>query len=75
MKKKITGLTLCAMLVALTAPVEAQQPAKVPRIGYLTAAYLSAIPHRIEEFRQGLRELGYVEGKTFLLSGDLLREN
>jgi putative tryptophan/tyrosine transport system substrate-binding protein len=48
---------------------QAQQPAKVPRIGYLTAASLSAITHRTEAFRQGLRDLGYIEGKTFSLSG------
>ena len=38
MKKKITGLTLCAMLLALCVPLEAQQPTKIPRIGFLHAA-------------------------------------
>ena len=37
MKKKITVLTLCAMLFALCVSAEAQQPKKVPRIGYLLA--------------------------------------
>ena len=37
MKKKITVLTLCAMLFALCYSAEAQQPKKVPRIGYLSA--------------------------------------
>ena len=46
---------------------EAQQPTKIPRIGYLTAASLSAIAARIEAFRQGLRELGYVEGKNIVI--------
>ena len=36
MKKKITVLTLCAMLFALCSSAEAQQPKKVPRIGYLS---------------------------------------
>ena len=45
----------------------AQQPKKVPRIGYLTAASLSAIAERTEAFRQGLRELGYVEGKNIVI--------
>ena len=45
----------------------AQQPTKVPRIGYLTAASLSAIAERTEAFRQGLRELGYVEGKNIVI--------
>jgi len=46
---------------------EAQQPKKVPRIGYLTGAYLSAIPTRMEALRQGLRELGYLEGKSIVI--------
>jgi putative ABC transport system substrate-binding protein len=45
----------------------AQQPKKVPRIGYLTGASLSANSARHEAFRQGLRELGYVEGKNVVI--------
>ncbi|HXV83665.1 MAG TPA: ABC transporter substrate-binding protein [Candidatus Binatia bacterium] len=67
MKKKLTVLTLCAMLFALCVSVEAQQPKKVPRIGYLTGTSLSANSDRVEAFRHGLRELGYVEGKSILL--------
>ncbi len=57
------AILLCAMLFALHMPAEAQQPAKVPRIGWLTAGSLSASPERTEAFREGLRELGYIEGK------------
>jgi putative ABC transport system substrate-binding protein len=66
MKKTITVLTLCAMLFVLSIRVEAQQPmGKVPRIGILgAAASTSAFAGRIEAFRQGLRDLGYVEGKN-----------
>ncbi len=46
------------------AVVEAQQPEKVPRIGYLMATSPSANVGRIAAFRQGLRELGYVEDKN-----------
>jgi putative tryptophan/tyrosine transport system substrate-binding protein len=61
-------ILVCAMLLALCSSAEAQQPAaKVPRIGYLTAASLSSIVARIEAFRQGLRELGYVEGKNIVI--------
>jgi ABC-type uncharacterized transport system substrate-binding protein len=67
MKKTITVLTLCATLFALCVPASAQQPAKIPRIGYLAAASLSAISNRTEAFRQGLRELGYVEGKNIVI--------
>jgi len=45
---------------------EAQQAAKVPRIGYL-APNLAANPHRLEAFLQGLRDLGYVEGRNLVM--------
>ena len=67
MSKKIFGFALGAMLFALCFSAAAQQPTKVPRIGYLGGASLSAIPERIEAFRQGLRELGYVEGKNIVI--------
>jgi putative tryptophan/tyrosine transport system substrate-binding protein len=47
--------------------VSAQQPTKVPRIGFLAASPLSAIAARIEAFRQGLSKLGYVEGKNIII--------
>src|SRR5215831_9486419 len=54
--------------VVLAAPLaaEAQQAAKVPRIGYLTLN-LAASPHLREAFRQGLRDLGYVEGRNVVI--------
>src|SRR5262245_47925977 len=59
---------LLAILLLTTAPIsEAQQPTKVPRIGYLAGASLSAMADRVEAFRHGLRELGYVEGKTIVI--------
>jgi putative tryptophan/tyrosine transport system substrate-binding protein len=67
MKRKIIVLPLCAMLLALCFPAAAQQPKKVPRIGYLGGASPSAVSERIEAFRQGLRELGYVEGKNIFV--------
>jgi len=45
----------------------AQQPTKVRRIGYLSAASLAANAARIDAFKQGLNELGYVEGKTIVI--------
>jgi len=66
MKKKIAVLALCAMLFALCLPAEAQQPKKVSRIGFL-AATPSGSSDRTETFRQGLRELGYVEGKNIII--------
>src|SRR5215469_18278646 len=55
------------IVFALCTPAEAQQPKKVPRIGYLTADSLSASSTRTEAFRQGLRELGYIEGKNIVV--------
>ena len=68
MKKKITVLTLCAMLFAFCSSIEAQQPTKIPRIGYLTGATPDGQAARVEAFRQGLRELGYVRIKILSLS-------
>ena len=61
-----TGLWLSLSLFLLTV-AHAQERAKAPRIGYLTATSLSAIAARTEAFRQGLRELGYVEGKNIVI--------
>ena len=63
MRKKVIGLALSAMLSALCFSAEAQQPGKVPRIGYLADAG-SSPP---QAFLQGLRDLGYVEGKNIAL--------
>jgi putative tryptophan/tyrosine transport system substrate-binding protein len=67
MNKKITVLTLCGMLLALSVPAEAQQSQKVPRIGLLTTASTAVAAPWIDAFRQGLRELGYIEGKNIVL--------
>ena len=67
MRRNVIRLALCAMLFALCSFAQAQQPTKVPRIGYLSATSPSVNPTRIEAFRQGLRELGYVEGKNIII--------
>src|SRR5262245_53605990 len=46
---------------------EGQQAKKIPRIGYLTTGSLPSASENVERFRQGLRELGYVEGKTITI--------
>src|SRR5499425_1887164 len=61
------GFCLLTTVLLITGWVEAQQPKKVPRIGYLTADSLSASSTRTEAFRQGLRELGYIEGKNIVV--------
>ena len=60
-------LALCTMLFAVCSPTDAQQPTKIPRIGYLGVNSLNVNPDRREAFRQGVRELGYVEGKNIVI--------
>ena len=68
MNRKITGLALCAVLFALCCSVDAQQTAKIPRIAYVSGAGNASNPGpNVEAFRQGLRDLGYVEGKNILI--------
>jgi putative tryptophan/tyrosine transport system substrate-binding protein len=68
MKRTIKVLTFCAMLFALSAVVEAQQPGKIPRIGYLASGGDINNPGFIvEAFRRGLRDLGYIEGKNIVV--------
>ena len=72
MKKKVT-VFLSAMLFAFSVPADAQQTAgKIPRIGYLSrdihpADSRAPAPRNLEAFRQGLRELGYIEGKNVII--------
>ena len=78
MRKKVIGFPLSALLsalclpsavfFALSLPAEAQQPRKIPRIGYLTGSRATDTgQYLIEAFRQGLRELGYVEGQNIVI--------
>src|SRR4029450_4028250 len=66
MSKKLGSFALCAMLFALSSSADAQQPTKISRIGFLGASSASTLAARIEALRQGLRELGYVEGKSIV---------
>ena len=58
--------TLASSVVATPLAAEAQQAAKVARIGYL-ASSLAGNPQMPEAFRQGLRDLGYVEGRNVVI--------
>src|SRR5215467_14590396 len=66
-KTALASILFAGALLAVAVAVEAQQPKKVTRIGYLTVASLSSNVARVEAFRQGLRELGYVEGKNIVI--------
>jgi putative ABC transport system substrate-binding protein len=67
MKRKSTVLTLCALLFALSSSAEAQQPKKVPRIGYLLAGDPTSESTRFESIRLALRERGYIEGQNIAI--------
>src|SRR5262249_37577641 len=66
MNKRLLCL-LTLLFLATGTFAEAQQTRKVARIGFLNAPPLASISARIEAFRQGLRELGYVEGKNIVI--------
>jgi len=66
MSKTILVWLLTTNLLTTVCPADAQQ-AKVPRIGFLSPGSLSSVTGRYEAFRQGLRELGYVEGKNIII--------
>jgi ABC-type uncharacterized transport system substrate-binding protein len=61
------AIIMVALLLALCSFAHAQQPGNVPRIGFLGGGSASANAGRIQAFRQGLRELGYVEGKNVVI--------
>ncbi len=67
MKRKIVIWLLITALLSIAPFVEGQQPKKVPQIGFLSAASPAALSARTDAFRQGLRELGYVEGKNIVI--------
>src|SRR3972149_9263714 len=60
-------IPLAVGIVAAPLAAEAQQAKKIAKIGLLAPSPPAAAAQNIEAFRQGLRELGYVEGKTFVL--------
>src|SRR5262249_14833957 len=67
MRKKFIPLALTALLFALCICAGAQEPAKVWRIGVLVSSSASLNASRDDAFRQGLREMGYVEGKNIVM--------
>jgi putative tryptophan/tyrosine transport system substrate-binding protein len=67
MKNKIFCVALVAVLSGLSFSTQAEPAGKVPRIGFLLDGSRSLNSTRIESFRQGLRDLGYVEGKNINL--------
>ena len=66
-KPALIGLACCTLLFALCISAEAQQPPKIPRIGFLIASSAAAQEPRLRAFKRGLRELGYIEGSNIAI--------
>jgi len=66
MHKKITRRAFCSMLLALPFPARAQQTGTIPRIGILSFGFARLMPTLVEAFHQGMRALGYVEGRDVI---------
>jgi putative ABC transport system substrate-binding protein len=66
MKRKWITLLLSALFLGVM-PAEAQQPKKIPRVGFLNAASDTFVAVRLDAFRRGLRERGYTEGKDIVI--------
>src|SRR2546423_572168 len=71
MKSKRIGLALLiisgAVLAQPVAVADTQEPAKVVRVGWMSRAGPAAKDANMDAFRLGMRELGYVEGRTFVM--------
>ena len=68
MTRQLFCLALCALLFAFCFPLQAQEAKKVPRVGYVRVVGGPSPPGpNVEAFRQGLQNLGYVEGKNILI--------
>src|SRR5499425_1775451 len=65
--RKLISVALCALLLALTFHVEAQQSKKIPRIGYLSTTDPATDSARVEGIRLALRERGYIEGQNIAM--------
>ena len=67
MRNKIACFVLCSIALALCLSAQAQQPKKVPRLGYLSTVDPASDSARAEGIRLALRELGYIEGQNIAI--------
>ena len=75
MKKAIAvSILVAVILFTVSVLAQAQQPKKIPRVGFLLSPSSSADRERVEAFRQGLRQLGYVEGQNVIVEYRDMRE-
>ena len=67
MIKKAIAVLLVILALVSASLAAAQQPTKVPQIGYLSSQSASADSSRLDAFRQALRDLGHIEGKNIVI--------
>jgi putative ABC transport system substrate-binding protein len=75
MRKTVISFALCALLPALCASAEAQQPGKIFRIGFLDSSTASGSAVLIDAFRKELSKLGWVEGKNITIEYRFAEQN
>src|SRR5262245_46755988 len=75
MRKTVISFALTALFYALCASAEAQQPKKVPRIGYLEPGTASGNAVLLDGFRQELSKLGWTEGKNITVEYRFAEQN
>jgi ABC-type uncharacterized transport system substrate-binding protein len=67
-KAAVSSILVAVLLLAVGVIAEAQQPGRIPRIGYVSGTGSPSDPGPyVESLRQGLRDLGYIEGKNFMI--------
>ena len=67
-KAAVLSILVVVLLLTVAAVAKAQQPKKIPRIGFVLGSGDANKPGpRVEAFRQGLRDLGYIEGKNIAI--------
>src|SRR5262245_56711858 len=67
MFRQVFWILLCAFVLALGAQASAQQPKKISRVAYLAAVSATADAPRLKAFRQGLLDLGHIEGQNIVI--------
>ena len=67
MRKPVLSILFVVVGLAVAVVAAAQQPTKIPRIGFLTGGSAIQISARTDAFRHGLRELGYIERKNIII--------
>src|SRR5262245_13904206 len=67
MTKAILVSFLATLMLSPANLARAHSPSNIPRNGYLTTGYAAAAAARAQDLREGLQELGYIEGKNILI--------